>query len=138
MCPTLTFADGTTLTWDVAPLASPTFATLSVAPDSVMSTSPSGITAGLSSQPTPPEPTSPVTQADVQTALARVPPKWTATFMRFTKTLLAGSAAAIGVAWVSTGGTISGVLGDPQTFLVALGTALLMALHKALTWKPEV
>ena len=54
------------------------------------------------------------TESDVKEALAKVPPKWSATFWRFTKTLLAGMAAAFGVAWASTGGTIEGVARDPQ------------------------
>ena len=129
---TMTLPDGTSwvLTWDatacVAPPAVPV-----VVPSSMAAAAPATAGSPSLSQPVDPAPT----QADVAAALSRVPPRWTATAWRFVKTLAAGMAAAFGVAWATTGGTIDGVARDPRTFLVALGTALLMALQKALTWK---
>ena len=117
----ITLPDGTawTLTWDP---------TSSVVSPVVITSEPPLTDVGMTAAP-------PVSEADVQTALAKVPPRWTATFWRFAKTFVAGMAAAFGVAWATTGGTIEGVLRDPQTFVVALGTAVLMAGQKALTWK---
>ena len=121
--PTLTFADGATLTWDLAsaPMSETFAAPLTITPPDALPVEPA-----LAASPT---------ESDVKEALAKVPPKWSATFWRFTKTLLAGMAAAFGVAWASTGGTLEGVARDPQAFLVALGTAVIMAAQKALSWR---
>jgi hypothetical protein len=74
-----------------------------------------------------------VSNEDVKVALNTVPPKWTATAIRFAKTL----AAALGAAFVATGGTVEGILRDPATFLAAIGTALIMAFQKFVSWKDE-
>ena len=120
--PTLTFADGTTLVFEI---------TATAVPPVVVTSEPPLTDVGMTATLVEPQ----VSESDVKAALAKVPPKWSATAWRFVKTLIAGMVAAFGVAWASTGGTIEGVLRDPQTFLVALGTAVLMAGHKALTWK---
>ena len=115
--------------------ALPTYATLSVAPGSVTSTNPADITAGSSSPSTPVSPTasdvSTPTQADVQAALAKVPPRWTATVIRAGKTFVATILATFAV----YGGDIGAVIRDPKAFLVALGSALLMAIQKWVAWR---
>ena len=128
--PTLTLPDGTVLSWTTgtpsdAPPASTTFATLDAAPDSPMPTSPPDITAGSSSPSTPPVPA----------PLVKIPQRWTATVSRFLRTLVAGCMAAFAIAWVSAGSTIEGVTRDPQAFLVAIGTAVFMAIEKFVRWK---
>ena len=77
------------------------------------------------------------TESDVKEALAKVPPKWSATFTRFLKTLAVGTAAAFGVAWATRAGR-SRASYVTQAFLVALGTAVVMAAWKALTWKDRM
>ena len=119
--PTLSWPDGSTLTWGDAPPAAP-----DCAPPPI-----DAATAALPPEP-PPSGTS-VTEADVQSALARVPPKWSATAWRFAKTL----GAALAAAFVVTGGTIEGVLKDPTAFLTALGAAVVMAVQKFISWKDE-
>lgn len=123
---TISLPDGTswTLAWDASPSS-----TTSAVEATALTTTP------LDAPPVEPASVEQPTEQDVQAALAKVPPKWTATFWRFAKTLLAGMAAAFGVAWATTGGTLEGVVRDPQAFLVALGTAVLMAAQKALSWK---
>jgi hypothetical protein len=121
--PTLTLADGTTFTWGDAPPAVPDYAP---PPTDVATAAPPDVA--------PPTATS-VTETDVQAALAKVPPKWASTALRAGKTFAAGMAAALGVAWVTTGGTWEGMLHDPGAFLTALGTAILMGAWKWFGWK---
>ena len=126
--PMLVLPDGSVLTWDATPTPVPPVPLTSAAPI----TSPVDAT-----QTDTQSDTRSPTQADVATALARVPPKWQATFMRFVRTLVAGTMAAIAVAWATTGGTIEGVTRAPQAFAVAVGTAIFMAAEKAIRWRDE-
>jgi hypothetical protein len=120
--PTLTFASGTSLTWeDSFPQPVTESSALTITP--------------ADAPPAEQAPAASPTEADVQAALAKVPPRWTSTALRAGKTLVAGIAAAFAVAWATTGGTWDGVLRDPGTFLTALGTAVLMGAWKYLGWK---
>jgi hypothetical protein len=125
--PVLTFADGTSLSWELTSPAVPD------APLMVDASSTTDASPGTTSLSLPVEP--PVSEADVATALARVPPKWTSTALRTGKTLVAGMAAAIGVAWASAGGSWEGLVKDPSAFLTALATAVLMGAWKFFGWR---
>jgi hypothetical protein len=128
--PTLTLRDGASLTWDetvAGDLPDTSNTIYSESSANVLST-------GTSPPDDPTEPaasTPSVTAEDVSAALAKVPPKWSATAMRFLKTL----AAALVAAFVATGGTVEGIIHDPTAFLAAIGTAVVMAVQKFLSWK---
>jgi hypothetical protein len=77
------------------------------------------------------------TQADVNVALSRVPPKWEATVRRFGKTLIASTATAIAVYSVQPEGAVQAIIRDPIGFVIALGTAVVTATWKFLDWKEE-
>ena len=78
--PTLTFADGSSLSWDVtSPAAAPASLTSGTPlTDAAIVTLSSPDASSDTSLPTP---------ADVQSALNAPPPRWVATAMRFAKTL---------------------------------------------------
>ena len=139
--PAITLPDGTNLTWGDSPAYSePSANVLSTVPEPFASANGSndsvvlyhdGKEATSGKEPEGPNPSSTVTPEDVSTALAKVPPKWTATAWRFVKTL----GAALAAAFVVTGGTIEGVAKDPTAFLTALGAAVVMAVQKFASWR---
>jgi hypothetical protein len=118
--PTLTLADGSSLTWADQSVPGPSAAApepVVVAPD------PEPMTAEAPS----------VTAADVQAAAARIPPKWAASGWRFIRTL----AAAVIAALAAYGGDIAALLADPKALGALVLTALLSAGDKAFRWKEE-
>jgi hypothetical protein len=115
--PTLSLPDGSSLTWD-APAAAPSqpeepFVEPFVEPSAV-----------APSQETPEE---------VRAALARMPPKWRATAVRFGKSLIATVTATL----VVFGGNIEEVIRDPKAFVIAFGSAAILAVQKWASWKDE-
>ncbi len=68
-------------------------------------------------------------------ALATPPQRWVATAARGAKTLVAACAVTVGLYAVMPGGAIQNIVRDPFGFAIALGTAVVMAAWKFLTWK---
>ena len=119
--PTLSLPDGASLSWDstpTAPEAAPVVAPLAVSapePDPA----PEPIAA--------PEPS----EADVDAALRKAPPKWVASAMRFAKAFT----ASLAVSFALYGGDVSKMIHDPVGVITAFGTAAVLAVEKFLKWK---
>lgn len=126
----ISLPDGTawTLTWDTTPVVPPVPDTSAPPATYVPESPPEPLTSTSSDVVTP-------TPEDVKAALAKVPPRWMATALRAGKTFVAGMAAAIAVAWATTGGSWEGLARDPSAFLTALVTALVMGAWKFAKWR---
>ena len=118
--PMLVLPDGSVLTWDATPTPAPL-------------TSAAPITSAVDATQTDTQSdTRSPTQADVTEALAKVPPRWVATLSRFAKGFLATLLATLAV----YGGNIEAIIRDPKAFIVAFGSAAILAIQKWASWAP--